>query len=376
MALLSIATIGVDRFDIPFIRPIKVGSEVLHSREGFIVSLTDDKGHTGFGEVAPLPGLDQTSLKRCRDDLAAFKSMLNKLTLQPDRFDITAPWLGMASLPGSFASHTLFGLESALLGLYLQCKLTESSNNALTWPDPLIIPVNGLFIPNSKDEVTAAQIQALQTSGMTTIKIKIGRLSADYEISQILKLADGIGNHLILRLDGNKALSARTYAAFFSALGHLTVEYVEEPLCYGEHKSHAAVPWPLALDESLPHYLDSENPVSTMLPPEVRTVILKPGLLAGLHAMSRCIADARNHGIKTILSSAFNTGVTLATLGAFSRIADLPTNTAHGFDTLRYLNSDVLSDSPLIGEGVLTIPRRLLSEGMHLNHNVLSKEVL
>ncbi len=376
MALLSIAAIDVYRFDIPFIRPIRVGSEVLHSREGFIVALTDEEGHTGFGEVAPLPGLDQTPLTRCRDDLASVKNMLDKLALQTDRLNLTAPWLGMAFLPGFFAPHTLFGLESALLSLYLQRKLAEGSIDSLYLPDPLKVPVSGLFIPDSSDKETAAQISALKSSGVKTVKVKIGRLPADDEIRQILSLAERIGGNLVFRLDGNKALSARIYARYISALGHLSVEYAEEPLCDGETLSCADVPWPQALDESLPLYLDSGNPDLSKIPAYVRTIILKPGLLSGLHGIARCIADARMTGIKIVLSSAFNTGITLATLGVFSLLAGLPPNTAHGFDTLRYLEADILTDSPLIREGFLTLSRRLLSEGMHLNPNVLTKEAL
>ncbi len=374
MALLKIAAIDVDRFNIPFVHPIKVGSEILHSREGFIVTLTDEEGRTGFGEVAPLPGLDETSLEQCLSELAAAKNRLHHLSLNPGLFDILIPWLGMASLPGSFSAHTLFGLESAFMSLYLQCKLTEGSINALSLPDPLKVPVNGLFIPEAEHKKTISQISALQACGMKIVKVKIGRLPADEEIHQILSLADTIGKELTLRLDGNKALSARTYARYFSALRHLNVEYAEEPLRDGEPVASPDVSWPQALDESLPQYLDSRNPDLAKLPPEIRIIILKPGLLAGLHGIARCIEDAGKQNIKTVLSSAFNTGITLATLGAFSILANLSPDTAHGLDTLRYLKSDILSDSPVIREGALTIPRRLLSEGMHLNSNVLSKE--
>lgn len=375
MALLRLATVDVDRFVVPLIRPIKVGDVVLHSREGFIVALADEAGRTGLGEVAPLPGLDRTDLKSCRDELAAAKSMIVAARFNTDAFDMAAPWLGMATLPPSLAPHALFGIESALFGLYLQSEGTADKTRAPRLPDPLKIRVNGLFIPDSKEEA-AAQIRTLQARGIQTIKVKIGRLPAEEEIRQILSLADGIGKGLTLRLDGNRTLSARSYSRYYSALRHMSVEYAEEPLSDGERLSSQDVPWPRALDESLPLYLHSGNPGLAGLPSEVRTIILKPGLLSGLHGMARCIAEANNLGIKTVLSSAFNTGVALATLGAFSVLAALPTDTVHGFDTLRHLKSDLLSDSPPIQDGVLIIPRRLLSEKMDLNRNLLTKEEL
>jgi O-succinylbenzoate synthase len=376
MALLKIAAIEVDRFDIPFIRPMKVGNVSLHSREGFIVSLISEDGRTGFGEVAPLPGLDQTTLDLCRNDLSAMKKLLVGANLNPDLFDITAPWLGTMPLPHAFSAHTLFGVESALMSLYLQNRMKDGQTGALSLPDPLNVPVNGLFIPDSTDEEANLQMSTLHACGVKTVKVKIGRLPTDEEIRQILKLAGVIGKDLILRLDGNRMLSSQNYLRYFSALGHLNVEYVEEPLPDGQTISSDPVSWPIALDESLPAYLHSEARDPANLPPEVRSIILKPGFPSGLHGMAGCITEANARGIKTILSSSFNTGVTLSALALFSRMANLPPKIAQGFDTLRYLKTDVLSDSPVIREGFLTVSQKLLTGGMHLNPRVLTKENL
>ena len=135
------------------------------------------------------------------------------------------------------------------------------------------------------------------------------------------------------------------------------------------------MPWPVALDESLDGLLDPDEPRPSSLSPAVRTIILKPGLLNGLHAMARCIADAKRAGIKTVFSSAFNTGVTIAALGIFSRLAGLPPETAHGLDTLRYLAADVLTESPVIQDGQLVIPESFVSrQNSVLNDAVIRRE--
>ena len=368
MALLNIAAFDVYRFSIRFIRPIKVGDAVLHDREGLIIALTDRKGRTGYGEVAPLAGLDQTSLEQCRGDLSGLRKTLDNAPFHSGQFRPTSTGLGMAAVPAGLSSHTLFGLESAMLSLYLQEHTTGLS-------DPVSVPVNGLFIPDPAGGQTDAQIQTLKAGGMKTIKVKIGRLPADQEIRQILQLADAVGMDLILRLDGNRSLSASTYARYFSALGHLNVEYAEEPLRDIASLPSANVPWPLALDESLPRLLDPSHPDPAKLPSYLRTVILKPGLFAGLSGMAAFMADAKKQNIQTVWSSSFNTGVGLAMLGVFSRLAGLSSDTACGFDTLRYLKSDVLTQSPTISGGSLLIPRKLLS-GMSLNFSVLSRENL
>ena len=368
MALLNIAAFDVYRFSLPFIQPMKVGSVLLNNREGLLIALTDDKGRKAFGEAAPVPGWDQTSLESCRSALSVLRKKLFKGSFNTDHFDLSSPGLGMISLAGSLEPHTLFGLESALLSLYLQ-------DNPTCVPDIIRVPVNGLFIPNSGDDQADVQIRALQQSGMKTIKVKIGRIPADQEIRQILRLADAMGNNLRLRLDGNRSLSASSYSRYFRALGHLNVEYAEEPLQIDESSASRDVPWPIALDESLPPYLDPAHPGIFSLPENIRTVILKPGLLSGLSGMASFIAAAQKRSIQTVLSSSFNTGVSLAVLGLFSRLAGLSSDIACGFDTLKHLQADVLNNFPSVSDGALTISRNLFAD-MHLNSRVLIQEDL
>jgi o-succinylbenzoate synthase len=341
---------------------------LLHDRQGFIIALTDHQSRTGYGEIAPLPGLDQTSLDQCRSDLSALRKPFVNSLFNTDHFSLTVRGLGMMVLPVAVTPHTLFGLESALLSLYLQ-------NTPASLPDLIKIPVNGLFIPDINDDQSDTQIQTLKFSGIKTIKVKIGRLPADQEINQILRLADIIGKDLRLRLDGNQSLSSATYCRYFSALGHLNIEYAEEPLREDALITSQNVPWMIALDESLPQYLDGTHPDLAKLPSYIRTVILKPGLLDGLSGMASLIAEARQRNIQTVLSSAFNTSISLTTLCLFSRLSGLSSDTACGFDTLRYLQSDVLMQSPAISDGALTIPKSLLGD-MQLNFNVITREDL
>jgi len=108
----------------------------------------------------------------------------------------------------------------------------------------------------------------------------------------------------------------------------------------------------------------------------VRTVILKPGLVNGLHAMTRAVRNAEKVGIGTTFSSAFNCGITLATLGVFSHLLGLPAEKAHGLDTLRYLAADVLRPSPVISGGMLEIPAGLIFGEASLNAHCIREKVL
>jgi len=372
-----IARTEVYRFSLPFARPVEVGGKVQRNREGLLIVLTDDTDRCGFGEIAPLPGFDKTTLERSLQDVPSAGGVMSNVSLHYERFRITAPLLGIADVPvASWTAHTLFGVESALLGLYLQHEGTGGSIAVSPLPQgPLRIPVNGLFIPESAVGGLDRQIGDLKNSGATTFKIKIGRISEDDEIRQIRRLVEEMGAGISLRLDGNRNLTPAAYRRYYEALCQLHVEYVEEPLLEEELGRAGEVPWPLALDESLARFLDPDQPRLSGLDPTVRTVILKPGLLRGLHAMARAVRDAEHTGIRTIFSSAFNSGVTLATLGIFARLAGLPPETVHGLDTLRYLAADILRPSPTISEGMLEIPDGLLFGGAALNESCIREKI-
>jgi len=367
----------VYRFSLPFARPVTVGRNVLHDRDGLLIALRAGNNHCGYGEIAPLAGFDTVTLERCLQDIPSVGKTMKSLCVTCGPLLLTEPLLGMADAPvSSWTEHTLFGVESALLGLYLQAGGGKSRNNLPPFADGTWrIPVNALFIPEPAEEGLERQIRDLKNSGATTIKIKIGRLPENGEIRQIRILAEEMGTGVSLRLDGNRNLTAAAYRRYFEALCDLPVEYVEEPLAEAELEKAGDLPWPLALDESLAGLLDPEEPRPSELDPAVRAVILKPGLLRGLHAMARAVEDAERSGIRTILSSAFNTGVTLAVLGVFSRLAGLRPETAHGLDTLRYLSADILLPSPEISRGKLEIPGRLLFGRASMNENCIREKV-
>lgn len=375
---MKIKSINIYRFRIPFIEPVRVGPRVLDVREGFVLELRTDNGFTAYGEIAPLPGLDRVSLDQCRRDFLSLHDYLTDTVLNFDLYQITEPLLGVVSLPEgkelpAWTNHTWFGVECALMGLLLQ--RNSPGNGAVNcFSYPLHVPVNGLFIPDPTAANVSSRIEKLQEQQVRTVKVKIGRMAADEEISQIRELAYRLGAGISFRFDGNRNLTPELYRRYYDALNDLNVEYAEEPLQGEDWERAFNTPWPVALDESLEGLLNPGHPRPSLIHPLLKIIILKPGLLAGLHATARCIIDGRPAGIKAVFSSSFNTGVSLVSLGIFSRLAGLPPSTAHGLDTLRYLAGDVLTLSPEILDGKLVIPESFVCGGQVLNSAVVRKE--
>ena len=164
--------------------------------------------------------------------------------------------MGIVSLPEEkfppWTNHTWFGVECALAGLLLQ--QDGFKRGGISYP--LGIPVNGLFIPDGIRENVKGQISRLKEQQVRTVKVKIGRIAAAEEISQIRDLADELGTPVAFRFDGNRSLTLDLYKHYYEALHHLNVEYAEEPLQGGDWATAQTVPWPVALDESLAGLLD------------------------------------------------------------------------------------------------------------------------
>lgn len=376
MGEMKIADFDIRSFRIPFRESVTVAGKRLQHREGFILSLTDEQHNRVFGEVAPLPGLDRFSLSQCRDTLVDIKLSLLGHTLQPQQFDLKKPLLGLVPIPAGSRLDTLnacvrFGLESALLQLYLlhaPQRLPESGRY-------LQIPVSGLFIPSHNSERLESQLDALRQSGFDTVKVKIGRIGLQQEVEQIIQLADTFDGAVSLRLDGNRCLNLADYRQYYHHLGSLPVEYVEEPLPSVNLMDALTVPWPIALDESLSDYLDDRAPDLERLPGKIRHIIVKPAAMQGIYGLFRLLATSADNGIQAVLSSAFNTGLGLLSLGLVSHLSAKGFETAHGLDTLKYLSGDLLAEPLSIRKGKLRLPVSLFTGEIELNPGFIKETI-
>ncbi len=371
---MRITGFNIRFFSIPFKEAISVAGNPLQQREGFVLGLCDDRQQWGFGEAAPLPGLEPVTNSQCRDELCQLKQHLVGCHLDSACFDLTKPLLGLIPTPDhspldDMTASVWFGLESALLQLYLR----NHPDLLLKPGDNLAIPVNGLFIPSNDSNRLEQQSQALKQDGFDTIKVKIGRIAQDLEVEQILRLADFFDGEINLRLDGNRSLTPEAYKQFFSRLGSLKIEYVEEPLPAGMWEEALAIQWPLALDESLGEFLDEQGQDLGKLPRQIRHIIAKPTAAKGVHGLCRLLVSAAEKGIQVVLSSAFNTGLGLSTMGLLSHLATSSNPTAHGLDTLKYLSGDLLAEPLSISQGKLHIPVSLITSETRFKTRFLSE---
>ncbi len=320
-------------FRLPFADPVRVGNHRLLQREGFFVRLADDFGNTGLGEIAPLPGLDASTLEDCQREIRAFSQMVKTGDCQDHAFNPVVR----------------FGLETAIFAMIEGKRRQKDPNTDVT----IEIPINGLFMPDDDSNAERMQVKRLLQKGFETIKVKIGRLSMGSEAASIRRLFEASGGSVRFRLDANRSMTISRYRRYYRSLCDLPVEYVEEPLTDGDFVRAGEVGWPLAIDESLPLFWDNANRMFHGLPEAVTHAVIKPGTPAGFREVMEFFRRRENTRIFPVISSAFNTAVGICGLMLFGESLSIAGLTTHGLDTGSYLKTDLKNDALGISNGRL-----------------------
>ncbi len=176
----------------PYQRPLRQPLHTAHGlwsvREGIVLRLTDDEGHVGYGEIAPIPWFGT-------ETLAQALTFCQSLTSQKSDFWQNRTPLTEADLPPHLPA-TQFGLASAWADL-------QNSQTSPLPPSPPL-PLCGL-LPTGKAALTAWPQRWEQ--GFRTFKWKIGVADIVQECRWLEELITQLPPQARLRLDANGGLT-------------------------------------------------------------------------------------------------------------------------------------------------------------------------
>lgn len=331
-------------YTLPLTRSITVAQQSLKVRQGFIICLSSDTGHVGYGEVSPLPGLHTQSLEMTVRQFWAIRSQLLGRAL-PDNVFQAASWLA----PYGLLYEVLgYGLEMALFNLLA----AQNATTLAGWLNPNYprrLPINGLWLA---DEDVKTQAQRMRAEGYKTVKLKLGRHRVAEDIRLVQTARETLGDDIALRLDANRRWDLSTAVQFGKAVADCAIEYIEEP-CADPRLMAAfceATSLPVAVDESL----YGCEPTQIELPRGVAAFVLKPAMLGGLSKTIEFIQLANQIGVSAVISSVFDSGVGLAALAGFAA-ALCNRDTAAGLDTYRWLGEDLPQKPFLARHGYIDV---------------------
>jgi o-succinylbenzoate synthase len=254
----------------------------------------------GYGECGLLKGLSYDDVPDYEDKLSWACNHIH--------LGLESLWSDLLHFPS-----IQFGLEQAFLSL-------QSSHPFMLFPSPFIsaqtpIPINGLIWMGDQNFMSQ-QIGAILNNGFNCVKMKIGAIDVDQELTLLRSIRQQYPEEVIeLRVDANGAFDLKTAYKVMESLQEIGVHSIEQPLPVQSISDLATLcadaPIPVALDESLigcltiaqkEHLLDTVNP---------QYIILKPSFIGGFKGSDQWIQLANSRGIGWWVTSALESNIGL-----------------------------------------------------------------
>jgi O-succinylbenzoate synthase len=282
------------RYQHPFLKPIATSHGVWKVREGIILSLTDEIGTIGWGEIAPIPWFGSETLTEAWNFCQQLQEQVS--------------WEEIEKIPGHlFACQ--FGFESALADLEDAVSQISSVTQVSTkhkGEGEDFKPSYSYLLPAGEDALDAWR--SLWERGGRTFKWKIGLQSPEAEIRIFQQLVQLLPAGTKLRLDANGGLSFTEAKQWLKIATQTSlVEFLEQPLPPTQFdrllELNNEYPNQLALDESVANLLQLENCYQQGW----RGVFVIKAAIAG--SPKRLRQFCQQHQIDTVFSSVFETKV-------------------------------------------------------------------
>lgn len=325
-------------------------------REGIIVSGHADTGLTGYGEIAPWPGMSPENLGLVADISRILVADLTGKEILPG-FPEALEILGLAqkrSTPFMQAPRSSrLGLETMLADLAAQAA-GVSIARWLNRDARTTVPVNA-FLTGAIDQIEA-QIAEKREAGFQTFKLKLLGEDLEEDLERVEKVRGWLGPAAKLRLDANRAYDFDTARELLGRLVDHDIEYVEEPLCT-EHlamlpRLSKGSEIPLALDETVKDDTVWREFVTKRA---VEVAVLKPTLVGGLGSILDLVELARSNGVEVVFTTMVESGIgTAACLHLAAAWGS--EKYAHGLDTLGLLPQSVINETLEPQEGRFALP--------------------
>jgi o-succinylbenzoate synthase len=331
---MSIASAAASRVRVPFRRPFVTAAGTFDARDAWIVRIRDTAGREGVGEAGLDPAAGPDALAALADCMRAAVTTPKRPPAADDPDPVRRAVA--AGFAGAIDDHALHGM-------------------------PLrsgFVLVNATIATDALDDTLEAVERAI-AAGFECLKVKVGDEWSTEAFVERLELIRAVaGDDMELRIDANGAWDIETAIERLTAIGHLRIHYVEQPIPPGDDAALGYVrrrsPIDVAADESV----DSASSAAAIVAAAAADVlVLKPGRLGGTGVARGIARSAAAAGVGVTVSNLLETGVGLA--AAIRVAAGLPVaarSHAHGLGTASLLVDDLLATRLEVRDGRVAIP--------------------
>ncbi|MGJ8733958.1 MAG: o-succinylbenzoate synthase [Cellulophaga sp.] len=286
------------KYTLDFKRPSGTSRGILTQKETWFIILKNDN-KTGIGECGILRGLSI-------DDVPNYEEKLNWVCNNIH--------LGLDALLSVLVEYPSiqFGLEQAFLSLVAENPFILFKNDFST--KEATIPINGL-IWMGEESFMHQQIQQKLQDGFSCIKMKIGAIDFDKEVSLLKSIRKKYKKEEIeLRVDANGAFKEDALDKL-KILAELDLHSIEQPIKQGNYAQMknlcAVTPLPIALDEELIGVFGVTKKQKLLQTIQPQYIILKPSLVGGFNGCQEWITIADKYNIGWWVTSALESNIGL-----------------------------------------------------------------
>ncbi|WP_211047315.1 o-succinylbenzoate synthase [Lutibacter sp. B1] len=287
------------KYILNFKQPSGTSRGVLRTKETYFLKVVENE-RVGIGECAVFRGLSA-------DDRPDYEDKLQWLCdhIEEDYNELLVELIEFPSIQ--------FGLEQAYLSL-------KRTNNFELFPSKLTkseegIAINGLIWMGS-EAFMKKQIEEKLKSGFSTLKMKIGAINFDTELSILKSIRnDFSAEEIELRVDANGAFKPLEALEKLKRLSDFEIHSIEQPIKQGQLLEMADLcsktPIPIALDEELIGVFNVTNKQKLVQTINPQYIILKPSLVGGFKGSEEWIELAGKQQIGWWITSALESNVGL-----------------------------------------------------------------
>lgn len=285
-----------------FKQPSGTSRGVLHDKTSYFILINDNQ-KIGIGECGLLPGLSV-------DNLAAYEQCLNMICANIKQVQTSQ----LTNFPS-----IRFGIEMARISL-------NHIDPFCIYDTPFFrgtkkLDINGLIWMGDFDFM-AQQIEEKINKGFRCIKLKIGAINFEDELTLIKKIRKQYGvEDIEIRVDANGAFTPDEALSKLNQLAACKLHSIEQPIAAGQWEQMAVLceqtPLAIALDEELIgiHHQELRNQMLSTIKPQF--LIFKPSLIGGFEMTEAWIQLCKKHHIGWWLTSALESNIGLNAIAQF-----------------------------------------------------------
>lgn len=304
--ILMAIKITFQKYPLHFNFTVRTSRGEVKNKEVYFISLFDtfNPEIKGVGEVAPLEGLS-TDFEIVESQLVALNNTEFPNLLAIEKLQFT-----------EFPSLQ-FGLETAIWDF-------KNGGKKLIFESDFIngkpIKINGLVWMADK-ETMLNELKYKISAGFDTIKIKVGAIDFDEELSLLQYIRSHYSeNEIHIRLDANGAFNQNDVFEKLDKLSKFNIHSIEQPIKQGNWELMKEVsrksPIPIALDEELIGKNDEKSALLDYIKPQF--IILKPTLLGGFAQCNQWIGEAEKRKIAWWITSALESNIGLNAIAQYA----------------------------------------------------------